>query len=85
MICPTAFRSAATYRVTKSLPSDRPSRRSGVVARGLSKERADALASALRQSDAGHVYRVWTAPLAEQVELAAALAVAPAHAFWLAA
>lgn len=72
MLCPAAFTSAATFRVTKSLPSARPSRRSGIVARGLSQDAADSLARALRASDEAHVYRVWTAPLEEQVELAAA-------------
>ena len=75
-----AISGAASYRVTKTPTMDRPQRGAGIVARGLSFQAAGDLAAALRASDpaanteAGHVYRVETAPLAEQVELAEAAA-----------
>ena len=67
-----------TYRITKTPTMDPPRRGLGIVARGLSFDAAASLAAELRAADptagteAGHVYRVETAPLAEQVELAAA-------------
>ena len=79
-----------TYRVTKTPTMDPPRRGLGIVARGLSFDAAASLAADLRAADptanteTGHVYRVETAPLAEQVELAAAAAemlhaAAPTH------
>ena len=69
-------RTATTYRVTKTPTMDRPDRSAGIVAAGLTMDAAGNLAAALRAADPtanteeGHVYRVWTAPLAEQVALA---------------
>ena len=79
-----------TYRVTKTPTMQPPRRGLGVVARGLSFDAAASLAASLRAADptanteAGHVYRIETAPLAEQVELAECASVmlhaaAPAH------
>ena len=65
-----------TYRVTKTPTMQPPRRGLGIVARGLTFRAAADLADRLRAADptanteAGHAYRVETAPLQEQVELA---------------
>jgi hypothetical protein len=66
------YASAATYRVTRRKPSERASRANEIVARGLTMDAADALTRELRESAPHFLYATVTAPLAEQVELAAA-------------